>query len=112
MDEYNSKLTHSTTGINNRIVKNHESIAKLEALVEDLQEKVDRAANIGEGLQKKVDQEVKIGEKLLNIVEEESFYIKGVETSFQKKLDRIEEKIVATLERLEEKINAHHELAD
>ena len=112
LDEYSSKLTHLATGNNKQIVKNNESIAKLEALVEDLQEKVDLAAKIGEELQKKVGQDIEIGKKLMGIVATESIHIKRTERNFQKKLDCIEEKIVVTLERLEGKIRANHELAD
>ena len=76
LDEESSVLTQLATGNKQHIVKNHESIIKLESLVDDLQKKVDQAGEIGE--------------KIVNIVEKESSYIKEFEANFQKRLDHIE----------------------
>ena len=98
LDEQRSVLTQLAAANKKKIATNHESITKLEGLVEDLQKKVGQTIDVGDKLIKELDSikknEEKIYQNQLSYNNEDN--------------DRKQRNIVEALQRLEDKANKIH----
>ena len=106
MDEQRSVLTQLAAANKKQVATSHESIAKLEGLVEDLQKKVGQTIDTGdkvEDLQKKMGQIIDTGNKLTKELDS----IKKNEELIQNQLsnDEKQRSIIKALQRLEDKVS-------